>query len=55
MKVSSDVKEDREDHSTAGDGVPSTEENVYGSPPLDSNVMRKGNSLHFIHVVVYTT
>lgn len=38
MKISSDIKEERED----GDGVASGEETVYGSPPVDSSSIRKG-------------
>lgn len=39
MKACSDLKEERED----GDGVASGEENIYGSPPLESGSIRKGN------------
>lgn len=58
MKVPNDGKEERED----GDGVASGEENMYGSPPLDSNCLRKAflptalpvSSLNFRPVVNMT-
>ncbi|KAK3932220.1 Roquin-1 [Frankliniella fusca] len=38
MKMSNDIKEERED----GDGIASGEETVYGSPPLEACSIRKG-------------